>query len=304
MPKRARARVRARRAGRQSARGRWARLSFALDLALVLAACQNTSSRPAMDLVISGCLENASNASAYASIVRPHRTFIYANACSQSVGCNAASSALRKLSAVTCVERPNTGREFGGMVEFALAHQRDARLSRRIAFVASTIHRYSRADSIRSLILDPRPACDRMPAISARSLAEEYSRGESPSDWAYAGQPLNASGRYATLGDFVRRTLTSGVDPHAPNCRRGVFTTTREALGRRGAEEYSRIISELDYLMPIAAHWMESAALAVFAHNENLTEHFYFHGHIKKKLSREDEADREARWATAKRLAG
>ena len=227
---------------------------------------------PTTDLVISGCVEDPLNISSYLRLVQPRHTFVYAANC--GVPCDAIEKGVRRVAwdAMTCIDRPNRGKEFAGFIDFALAvrlRRMRPHPAQRIVFASSTIHHYNRGPGVASVALDPLPSCMRIPLDRARTIQEEYWR---PSSATYRRKELGASGRYPSLGTYLTGTLTGGWDRRAPNCRRAVFSTTLAALHRRTAREYTALLAEVSaFSNPVAGHWLESAALAVFALNETLS---------------------------------
>ena len=241
---------------------------------------------------------------------------------------------------ITCRDRPNRGKEFGGFVEWALERY-DAREDGAVVFAPTELTAHRRAEVVRRLLQRaprPKPRPRSASAANRRRWEEEDAAAaaqharwtaecmpppggggaRSGAGWAASnysltraleaarlcearGREVRCAHRHAVerpppvqpaayeqmdapyaLEWWRREEAVTRAEPnelgawlsaHAPTpataargaCLKGVFRTTMAALRARPRAEFARIREQLWFENPEAGHFLERAALYVFA---------------------------------------
>ena len=223
-----------------------------------------------LDLVIGGCAWTE-DIKEYVNTLIPQTVHVYNNGCKET--CETIADNMNNSDYdVKCVDRPNSGREFGGFVDFVKDHYNDPHYEndKKIMFVASNINHHGRRSVVEDIAKDQAASCAVISGDRWKTVSEEGH----PTLGHYATKNLKYGSSYLDPSDynnskeFLDETIED-YDGNTTNCRRGIFTTNMELVRNRPLHNYDKISDRLHGNNPVEGHWMEGAALAVFAHGSD-----------------------------------
>ena len=146
-------------------------------------------------------------------------------------------------------------------------------------FAASNLNNHGRKNAVKDISLQEFPTCGRIRFDWWDTVEQEghpiHGHYASKNNLRYRNSLLEES-NYSNSKEWLDDTLNGDYDPETMNCRRGVFTTTKGALMRRPLDDYIRISETLKGNNPVTGHWIEGAALAIFAKDEKLSKPIFY----------------------------
>lgn len=227
-----------------------------------------------MDLIIGGCA-NEKDVQNYIREISPNHTYVYNNGCVQSC------DNFEIKDGITCIDRKNEGREFAGFLDFVIDNYNDefSSSSEKLMFAASNIDRHGRKDAVKQISEQEFPTCGRIKNDRWETVKDEghpQSGHYTSKNSLRYGNSLLEESNYENSKEWLDATLNGDYDPETMNCRRGVFTTTKEALLRRPLDDYVRVSETLAGNNPVTGHWIEGSALAIFAKDEKLSKPIFY----------------------------